>query len=71
MYNGGYVMLDLADSKVLDRAKGLVNSTKPILVYSEGNLPVFANSISLTDNVVTLVTPLDTYTIDSNGVTTE
>lgn len=70
MYNGGYVMLDLADSKVLDRAKGLVGSTKPILVYSEGNLPVFANSISVAGNVVTLVTPIDTYTIDSNGVVT-
>lgn len=70
MYNGGYVMLDLADSKVLDRAKGLVNSTKPILVYSEGNLPVFANSISQADNVVTVVTPLGTYTISADGVVT-
>lgn len=68
-YNGGYIMLDLEDGKVYDQAKKCVQTEKPILVYSENNLPVFAHSISESSGTITLVTPIDTYTITDEGVT--
>lgn len=68
-YNGGYVMLDLADPKLYDRAKAAIGSGKPVMLYDTGNAVYYIDSIALDGTNVVITKGGKTITItDANSV---
>lgn len=69
-YNGGYVMLDLADPKLYDRAKASIGSGKPVMVYDTDNAVYYIDSIALDGTDVIITKGGKTITIASDGTIT-
>ena len=70
-YNGGYVMLDLADPKLYDRAKAAIGSGKPVMLYDTDNAVYYIDSIALDGTNVVITKGGKTITIESDGDITE
>ena len=69
MYNGGYVMLDLADAKIYENANGAVKAHKPVMVYDGENVSYAKRIKKVGTSVVVVANKV--YEIKSNGVTSK
>lgn len=69
-YNGGYVMLDLADKKLYERAKAAIGSGKPVMLY-DNDAVYYIDTISLDDTNVVITKGGKTITIAADGTITE
>ena len=69
--NGGYVMLDKADSNIYTKALGALNAGKPILWYENSTTCYFIDTISLSGDDIVLTKGGLTITITDANVVTE
>ena len=67
--NGGYIMVDVANT-TLAELKGIVECSKPILVYGFGKAPAFATGVTKTNDAVVIETAHGLVTVTSSGVAT-
>lgn len=69
--NGGYVMIDKADSNIYAKALGALNAGKPILWYENSTTCYYIDSISKSGDDIVLTKGGKTITITSSNVVTE
>lgn len=69
--NGGYVMLDKADSNIFAKASGALKAGKPILWYEDKNTCYYIDTISKSGDDIVLTKGGKTITITSANVVTE
>lgn len=69
--NGGYVMLDKADSDIFAKASGALQAGKPILWYEDKNTCYFIDTISISGDDIVLTKGGLTITITSGNVVSE
>lgn len=69
--NGGYVMLDKADSDIFAKASGALQAGKPILWYESANKCYYIDTIEKTGSDITLTKGGKTIVITSGNVVTE
>lgn len=69
--NGGYVMLDKADSDIYAKASGALKGGKPILWYEDKDTCYFIDSISKSGDDIVLTKGGKTITITSANAVTE
>lgn len=69
--NGGYVMIDKADSNIYAKALGALNAGKPILWYENSTTCYYIDSISKSGDDIVLTKGGKTITITDANVVTE
>lgn len=69
--NGGYVMLDKADSNIYAKALGALKAGKPILWYEDKNTCYYIDTISKSGDDIVLTKGGKTITITDENVITE